>query len=170
MSAEILIRKAGRRDLAVIVRHRRRMFAEMGFSNPRMLSAIARNSRKLLESWLRKGLYHGWLAETREGKIIGGGGVGITDWPPNPHSVRTQRATVFNVYVEPRFRRQGLARRLMKIMIEWCREQGFGVVTLHASSAGRSLYESMGFKPTSEMRLKLGSRASSHKSRRTKRR
>jgi hypothetical protein len=40
-------------------------------------------------------------------------------------------------------------------MIEWCRKQGLAMVYLHASQDGRSLYESLGFEPTTEMRLKL---------------
>jgi len=40
-------------------------------------------------------------------------------------------------------------------MIEWCRKEGFVNVQLHASDQGRPLYESLGFKPTSEMQLKL---------------
>jgi hypothetical protein len=32
-----------------------------------------------------------------------------------------------------------------------------GSVNLHASKEGRALYEKLGFEPTNEMRLKLGS-------------
>ena len=40
-------------------------------------------------------------------------------------------------------------------MIEWCRKKGFSAVSLHASDAGRPLYETAGFQPTNEMTLKL---------------
>jgi len=43
----------------------------------------------------------------------------------------------------------------MQFMIDWCREQGLAMVYLHATEDGRPLYESMGFEPTTEMRLKL---------------
>jgi GNAT superfamily N-acetyltransferase len=62
---------------------------------------------------------------------------------------------ILNVYTEPEWRRQGMARKLMLAMIEWCRPQGFPYVDLHASQDGRSLYEQLGFTPTSEMRLRL---------------
>jgi GNAT superfamily N-acetyltransferase len=166
--SEIHIRKATRRDLSAIVRHRRRMFAEMGYVNSRMLDKMTRNATKLFERWMKSGAYHGWMAVTRDGKVIGGGGVGITDWPPIPRDPQARRATIFNVFVEPRYRRQGLARSLMNVMIEWCREQGFAVVNLHSSNAGRPLYESLGFKATTEMRLKLTTRKSKHRSRQPK--
>jgi GNAT superfamily N-acetyltransferase len=63
---------------------------------------------------------------------------------------------VLNVYTEPAYRRRGLAKVVLQTMIGWCREQGFRSVSLHASDAGRSLYESLGFRPTSEMQLVLG--------------
>jgi GNAT superfamily N-acetyltransferase len=59
------------------------------------------------------------------------------------------------MYTEPAYRRKGIARELMKRMIDWCRQEGFGTVLLHASKDGRSLYESLGFTPTNEMRLML---------------
>jgi hypothetical protein len=43
----------------------------------------------------------------------------------------------------------------MQAMVDWCRCEGYGTVSLHASAAGRPLYESMGFQPTNEMSLKL---------------
>jgi GNAT superfamily N-acetyltransferase len=54
-----------------------------------------------------------------------------------------------------RERRRGVARQLMLTMIDWCRTQGFVQVDLHASKQGKPLYESLGFQPTTEMRLKL---------------
>jgi hypothetical protein len=38
-------------------------------------------------------------------------------------------------------------------MIDWCRANDFANVSLHASTAARPLYESLGFLPTNEMRL-----------------
>jgi GNAT superfamily N-acetyltransferase len=59
------------------------------------------------------------------------------------------------VYIEPAFRRRGIACRLTQTIISWCREQGFQWIYLHASEQGRPLYEALGFEPSSEMRLKL---------------
>ena len=59
------------------------------------------------------------------------------------------------MYTEPAYRRQGVARLLVRTMIEWCRAEGFVAVALHASKDGRPLYESFGFRPTNEMRLRL---------------
>jgi GNAT superfamily N-acetyltransferase len=54
-----------------------------------------------------------------------------------------------------RYSFRGLAKSIMEAMISWCSEQGFAWVSLHASDAGRHLYETLGFTPTNEMRLML---------------
>ncbi len=60
-----------------------------------------------------------------------------------------------SVYTEPKHRRNGLARRILNGMIEYCHENGWPRINLHASELGRGLYEDLGFKPTNEMRLVL---------------
>jgi GNAT superfamily N-acetyltransferase len=79
----------------------------------------------------------------------------VTSWLPHAADPQTRRATILNVYTERAHRRQGLARALMEWMILWCREQGFRAVTLDASDDGRTLYESMGFRLTTQMRLEV---------------
>ena len=60
-----------------------------------------------------------------------------------------------NVYVRPDQRGQGLARRLLERVLDECAAHGVTQVSLHASEAGRPLYEKLGFKPTNEMKLKV---------------
>src|ERR1700730_18083697 len=84
-----------------------------------------------------------------------GGAVLISPWPSHPYDMECRRATILNVYVDQEFRRQGIARQLMRTMIDWCRNEGFAFVYLHSSKNGRPLYEGLGFEPTTEMRLKL---------------
>jgi GNAT superfamily N-acetyltransferase len=64
---------------------------------------------------------------------------------------------VFNVYTEVSHRKQGLARKLMDAMHQWCRAEGIERVVLNASTFGQSLYESMGYVVTEEpmMRIRL---------------
>ena len=103
---------------------------------------------------MANGSFRSWLA--LEGtRIVGGGAILINPWPSHPYDLECRRATILNVYVYPEFRRQGIARRLMDTMIDWCREEGFAAVYLHASKDGKPLYEKLGFEPTTEMRLKL---------------
>ncbi len=148
------LRTATLADLPIIMRHRRHMFIDMGFKDDASLEAMEASSTSFIESGLESGSYRGWLVETASG-VVAGGGVVLLAYPSSPRDPSLRRAFIINMYTEPAFRRQGLAKGLMEEMIRWCKEQGFAWVALHASDAGRHLYESLGFTPTNEMRLAL---------------
>jgi GNAT superfamily N-acetyltransferase len=153
---DIRIRRACAEDLGHLVHHRQAMFEEMGFQDPADLARVERASTAYFRNALNTGTYAGWLAETaNSGSVVGGGGLVIAPWPGFPGENRAERVWILNMYTEPAERRQGIAKRLLEIMIEWCRTRGYSTVSLHASVFGRPLYESFGFQRTNEMRLKL---------------
>ena len=155
MTAAAEVREAIPADLAVVMCHRRRMFEDMGHRDPAALDAMERVSGPVIRRGLESGLYRGWLAQAPDGEVVAGGGVLLVSFPCQPRDPSPRRAWILNVYTEPRYRRQGLARRLMEVAIAWCRKQGLGSVYLHASEDGRPLYEALGFTPTNEMQLDL---------------
>jgi len=152
---EIHIREASLEHLPHLVRHRRAMFEEMGFRDATVLDGVDTVSHQYFSEALRLGTYKAWLAEDSTGEILGGGGIVIADWPGYPGEIHAKRAWILNMYTEPRARRRAIAKQLLQTMIAWCRAEGFRAVSLHASPAGRPLYETVGFQPTNEMALKL---------------
>jgi GNAT superfamily N-acetyltransferase len=152
---DIHIRPAMLADLTHILRHRRAMFRDMGRGSETELDEMLITGEAFFRAALPSGTYRGWLAETPDGRIAAGAGVTILSWPGAPGDAAGRRGWIQNVYTEPEFRRLGLARTLMEVAIEWCRAEGFQTLWLHASQYGRPLYESLGFLPTNEMRLKL---------------
>jgi len=142
-------------DLSHIVSHRRAMFEAMGEEDIARLDTMEAASAAYFRSALENGTYRGWLAETSERKIVAGGGIVISPWPAMPRTPQSRRATILNMYTDPVFRRQGIARRLMIAMLDWLSQEHFFEVSLHASDFGRPLYEQLGFRPTNEMRLTL---------------
>jgi len=154
IASDMKLRPADVSDLAAIMRHRRCMFREMGFRDEAALDAMEATSAPFIKTGLETGSYRGWLVESAAG-VVAGGGVVIAGYPSAPHDPRPRRAWILNMYTEPEHRGRGLAKAIMEAMVQWCREQGFAWVSLHASDAGRHLYESLGFKPTNEMRLPL---------------
>jgi len=152
---EIHVRQADVGDLKHILHHRRAMFEEMGFRDNAVLDRVVDLSREYFSDALRTGTYRAWLAEELNGQVVGGGGIVIADWPGYPGENHAQRAWILNMYTEPGARRCRVAKRLLEVMIEWCRTKGLSAVSLHASSAGRPLYERVGFQQTNEMLLKL---------------
>ena len=152
---EIRIRQASVEDLMHIVHHRRAMFEEMGHRDAGVLDRVDECSREYFARALPCGAYKAWLAEDVNGRVVGGGGIVIAAWPGYPGENRLERAWILNMYTEPDARGRGVAKQLMGIMVAWCRARGFGMVSLHASPAGRPLYESIGFHASNEMSLEL---------------
>jgi len=152
---EIKIRRASVEDLKHILHHRLAMFEEMGFRDAGVLNRVEAVSREYFTEALRAGTYVGWIAGDTAGQVVGGGGIVVAAWPGYPGEGQAKRAWILNMYTEPEARRRGVARRLMQMMVEWCRIEGYGSVSLHASAAGRPVYESFGFKSTNEMSRKL---------------
>lgn len=155
MPQEFRVRQAGIDDLETVLHHRVRMFEDMGGRDPAVLDHIRRLSRTFFDRALREGTYRAWLAETTDGEVVGGGGVLIADGPGSPGENEPRRAWILNVYTEPEFRRRGVARSVMQIILEWCGGEGFATIYLHASPEGRALYESLGFQRNNEMKLML---------------
>jgi len=151
---EIRIRPAGIEDLDCILRHRVSMFSEMGGHYAAGLDQLRAVSEAYLLTALADGTYREWLAEAGE-RVVGGGGVVIVPWPGYPGATQPRRAWILNMYTEPEFRHRGIARRIMAVILDWCRAEGFPSVSLHASAEGRRIYERLGFVATSEMRLQF---------------
>ncbi len=155
LSNDFSIRSATLADLAVIMHHRRSMFFDMGYRDEAALAAMRATSEPFFAKGLANGSYVGWLVENPLKQVIAGGGLIAFEYHSSPADPFPRRPVIVNMYTEPGYRRKGIARELMKRMIDWCRKEGFGSVLLHASEDGRPLYESLGFQPTNEMRLML---------------
>ena len=152
---EFSIRKGTLADLDIVMRHRRQMFIDMGYRDESALAATQTTSKPFFAERMKNQTYHAWFVEDAARNVVAGGGVVIFDYHSNPTDPLPKRPMVVNVYTEPSFRRRGIARALMNVIVDWCREYGFGTIILHASDEGRPLYESLGFMPTGEMRLLL---------------
>ncbi len=154
VSEPVLLRQATIADVDIILHHRRSMFADMGRGDDKAREAMAAAARPFIEAGLEAGTYRGWLIEV-DRRVVAGGGIAFAPFQPTPFDLSPRRAWIVNVYTEPGFRRQGMASRVLATIIGWCREEKMKTVHLHASDAGRPLYDSLGFTSTTEMRLVL---------------
>ena len=148
------IREATLADIPEILRQRRAMYEDMNHKDAAALSAMVSVSMSYLEKALAEGSFRSWLASV-ENRTVAGGAIIISPWPAHPYDLECRRATILNVYTDRAYRRRGLARRILQTVIAWCQREGLARVDLHASPDGRHLYESLGFEPSNEMRLKL---------------
>ncbi len=155
MNDEITIRPATVADVPDLVQLRRMMFEAMGFDDPAQLAAADAAARAYFAEATPAGRFHGWLAVTPTGVAVGSGGVVIDQHPPGPSNLSGRIGYIMNLVTVPRYRRQGIARRIMHVMLEWLAEQGIQRVTLHATEIGRALYRELGFVESNEMQLRL---------------
>lgn len=61
-----------------------------------------------------------------------------------------KRAHLMNVYTNSNYRRQGIARRMVTMLIDDAWGKGATEISLDATESGRPLYESLGFKDSKE--------------------
>jgi len=154
-SGTYTLRLARAAEADVLARHRASMFRDMGEVDEASASIIENASEDHLAALVEAREYFGFLAE-HEGEVIGGGGVWLRPVLPRPGALQgALEAYVLNVYVDPPHRRQGVARATMRAILDWSQARRLARVVLHASKEGRSLYESLGFESSNEMRIRL---------------
>jgi GNAT superfamily N-acetyltransferase len=152
------IRRCNQSDAATIARHRVEMFRDMGEVTTDVLAQeLLEKSTAALAVALADGTYVGWFAVDEDARVVAGAGAHIKPQLPRIAPARTRVEVVpvplvVNVYTEPEWRGRGIARALMRVLMEWASAQGADRIVLHASDAGRPLYTSLGFNPTNEMR------------------
>lgn len=155
------VRHARVEDAPVIAWHRARMFQDMGMVSPATFDALQNEARLWTERALASGEYLGWLGTPKDQPevIAGGAGVQLRQVPPHPFRppregavAKGKHAIVLNVFIEPEWRRRGLAKLLMEQILRWARSEPLDQLVLHASDEARRLYEQMGFVATNEMR------------------
>jgi ribosomal protein S18 acetylase RimI-like enzyme len=142
-------------DLELICRHREAMFRDAGRDDD-VLATMTEHFRRWLAPRLRDGSYFGFLLQD-QGAPIAGIGLMLIDWPPHPlHPTQDRRGYVLNVYVEPAYRRRGLARELMRLADAEFARRGVSYCVLHATEQGRPLYQELGWSATAEMAKAIG--------------
>jgi GNAT superfamily N-acetyltransferase len=97
-----------------------------------------------------------WYAAENDDGIIGVAG-GHLHYPYPQVFLEKHRAfgLVWGVYVVAEQRGMGIAKALTQQLVEYFKTLGCNRVRLHAAPLGRPVYESLGFKATSEMELFL---------------
>jgi GNAT superfamily N-acetyltransferase len=164
---KLSIRRASLKDLNVLVDQRRAMWTDMGVTDQLRLERADRAYRRWVGTRLRNHRLLGWLVESRDGRIAGGGCLWLQPVQPGPNQTGMTQPYLLSMYTSPEFRRQGVASMIVGEAIAWCRMRGYTRMRLHASEMGRPVYRKFGFRRGWEMRLNVNkthprSRAQSH--------
>jgi GNAT superfamily N-acetyltransferase len=149
MSTAFRIRLATAADAPLLARFRVAMFVDMGVLAPGsdLAATIAQATERLLERAIPAGEWTAWIAED-DGGPLGSGAALLQSAPPGPACPSGGTlAYLLNFSTRPEARGRGVATSLVRTALAWCREQRVVRITLHASAAGRRVYERVGFVP-----------------------
>ena len=151
------VRAAGAAEIPILARHRSGMFRDMGQLASHNERALEQATAAYMRDAMPRGEYLAWVAE-QDRAVIGGAGVQLRTILPRPRPGKDEvefgpEAIILNVYVEPEWRRRGVAEALMRAVLDALAERHLRRIVLHASADGRRLYERLGFVATNEMRL-----------------
>ena len=149
------IQYATLKDTELLVKHRLSMWRDILPEPAMSVTGTEERTLKWIREKLSSGKLLGFIAKTLEGQVAGSGCIWIREQPPLPMSQFLEVPYLMSLYTEREFRRRGVARFIVKTVIDWCRAHGYDRVSLDASDAGKSLYETFGFKPGYGMRLQL---------------
>lgn len=131
------------------------MFEAMGYVNRAELELTDAKFEEWVEPKLSSGEYRGWFLQDEQGKVAAGAGLWIMDWVPHAVDHSTRRGNILNVYAAPEYQDANLPRRLVIHILDYCRENGIHTIISNPGDALRPLYDSLGFRPTGELRIQV---------------
>jgi len=132
-------------DAAEIVRLRRLMFADMGFDT--RVDDWEAPARRAIRDELRAGRLVAAVVDPPDGSagLAASGVVQFETRLPSPGFPGTTKGYLSSMSTDPRWQRRGLARDVITLLLAECNARGAAFVDLHATAAGRPLYEQLGF-------------------------
>ncbi|MHA1948977.1 MAG: GNAT family N-acetyltransferase [Candidatus Thorarchaeota archaeon] len=138
------VRRASNKEIPFIIHHRIEMLRSMGYSESILRRTRAGVERYLTNDWDES--VKCFLAVIEE-TVVGGCAVSIYQRLPSSRTPNVSRVGyIHNVFVEPQFRKRGIATALMEEMLSLCRKEGAFKVALHDTAMSSGIYRRLGFK------------------------
>ena len=142
---ELDYHKATLEDLDLLVRTRIQvLLAANQLPEDTDMTAVETASRDYYRAALADGSHAAWLVFDGD-TWIGAGGVSFYRVMPTYHNPSGWKAYLMNIYTHPDYRRRGIARHMVDLLVGEARERGVTAISLEATAMGMPLYESYGF-------------------------
>ena len=139
---DITYRKLNGGDLDTFIRMRITQLREEGATEDLDLVPALRD---FYRRHLADGTFVSWLALDGD-RIIGTSGMSFVEKPPYFGCPTGRIGLLSSMYTDPAYRRQGIAKELLRRVTEEARACGCGAVQITASDMGVLLYTAFGFK------------------------
>ncbi len=105
---------------------------------------VERQSRAYYGSAIPDGSHTAFLVFDGD-QFVGAGGISYYRVMPTYHNPSGRKGYIMNMYTRPGYRRMGIARRTLDLLVRDAGEKGITFISLEATPAGRPLYEKYGF-------------------------
>ena len=140
---KIIYRKTTKADMKILMKLRLEMFREVnGLSGEYEYDEnFIFESRRYFESGEQTTV----IASDGE-TLVGCASLSYTWIMPTFSHPTGNRAHLMNVYTRADYRRRGISKKMVEILIDEAKENGVTEISLDATEMGRLLYESLGFK------------------------
>ncbi len=150
--ADIIVRRARPEEFDIATDFWAAMRSELAMSKDHLPADWA---ARALAYWSRRHEANelAWFFACDGPRIVAGATGFIDDGYPRDIATSRRVGYVAGVYVEPSYRRRGLARAVTQAAVDFLWELGCERITLHAAELARPIYESMGFAAGNEMVL-----------------
>ncbi len=137
----ITYRKLEEKDLETFIRMRITQLREEGATEdldlvPALMDYYHRH--------MADGTFVSWLA-VDDDRIVGTSGMSFVEKPPYFGCPTGRVGLLSSMYTDPAYRRRGIAKELLRHVVEEAREYGCGSVQITASDMGVLLYTDFGF-------------------------
>jgi len=154
------VRAMGADDVAAVTQLRLALLRETGAAadDGHAVQALSPDTEAFFRRSLSCADWQTWVAVApSDGAVVAIGSLALWQRPPYPGNAAGLDAYLLNMYTAPTHRGQGAARGIAEAALAWARQRGVPKLVLHATPAGRVLYQTLGFTAsTAYMELSLG--------------
>ena len=143
-------------DDAILIDHYLALWASYGTPSDAFLPDARANVYAFLSEGRERRRLAAFIA-TVDGEVAGSSGCQLRPdlYPAVVRPTYRLSGYIWQVYVDPKFRRRGAGRALTLAAVDELQRLGCQTVILHYSEDGKPLYQAMGFGESNELRLRL---------------
>ena len=149
------LRKATADDIPLLIKLRIDFINDdRGGITPCEQATIEAQLEKYFPRHLKDGSFAAVLAE-ENGEVVSTAFLAVTEKPANTSFITGVTGMLLNVMTYPAYRRKGIATRVISCLLEEAKILGVSCVDLQATTAGKPLYEKLGFKEPKSTAMRL---------------
>ena len=150
-------RKAGRDDLNLLVKTRMDMLRAVNTAaSEEIFARVEKGCREYYLESFERDIHVACLVFSGE-EFAGCGGISFYQVMPTCSNPTGRKAYIMNIYTVEKYRGQGIASRVVDLLVREAKNRSIHDISLKATDMGRPIYERYGFVADDEaMMLKKG--------------